>query len=369
VRRAIVLAVLTVLLAVGVASRASGPRGWRLQAATMAEEVTVTKRGPGKGKAHNGSVAPDGAGKVMRRREGPETIREIVEGVVHPDEAAKARAESLRKLDAQAEAGEVGDLIVELPEIVYVLPDGKEVRSRKRWVRHEVVTLAELARAFINIARTFQSDEAVMVGRVLGAVSDAIRSGDVDALKVPDAWARKRLRPSSEDIAHGAVANRFYAPTETSDGKPLDITWQISGGFDILADVIKEAITKTRRQEKSLDAEARAIATSMAYNFPALPSLSVAAKDDKEGRRFAEFNGKIRRVVDPGPEELRIIQIEERIGTQLRKLGADERMNPPKIAAGNIAEELLREEFRLSGKTKTETRRAFKFRSHTPKNP
>jgi hypothetical protein len=186
---------------------------------------------------------------------------------------------------------------------------------------------------------------------------------------VPDEWARKRLRPSPEDIARGAVASRFYLPTETSDGKPLDITWQISGGFDILADVINEAITKTRRQERTLDTEARVIATSMAYNFPALPSLSMAVKDDEEGRRFAEFNGKIQRVVDPGLEELRIIQIEERIGTQLRKLGADERMNPPKIAAGNIAEELLREEFRLSRKTKAETRRAFKFRAHISKKP
>lgn len=49
------LIVLSVLLSVGVASRASGPRGWHLRAATMTEEVSVAKRAADRGKANKGT--------------------------------------------------------------------------------------------------------------------------------------------------------------------------------------------------------------------------------------------------------------------------------------------------------------------------
>lgn len=52
---------LAVLLCVEVGSEARGPRGWHLRAAMRTGEVTVAKRGPGKGKASNDQTPPCGS--------------------------------------------------------------------------------------------------------------------------------------------------------------------------------------------------------------------------------------------------------------------------------------------------------------------
>jgi hypothetical protein len=337
-------------------------------------EVPMGNKIPGNGKGHKVAVAT--AGKVKRRHEGPDTIVERVQvAILHresggmevkyaSDDKGKERTELNRKLNAQAEANEIGDLVVELPEVVTQLSDGQELRSRKRWMRQELWKVMRLAEAFIDVARTHQNEEAAAVGHILGAVFLAVRDDDPAALKEPEAWARKRLRPTEEDLARGAAVSPLYLPIETHDGKPLDIQSQISGGFHLLAAVIKTAIDKTRGKGHTLDRESRTIATSMAYNFPSLSSLSVAEPEEARGKRVVEIAGELCTVVEAEGVLLRIEQIEKRIKKPLRKQGEDRRAHPAEMAAEEIADKLLRAEFERSGKSAAEIRAAFKFRYH-----
>ncbi|WP_437301190.1 hypothetical protein [Sorangium sp. So ce426] len=205
-----------------------------------------------------------------------------------------------------------------------------------RWVHPAVDQLRELAGTLIEHARQHANDEAVAVGHILMAVSQAIERNDLSALNAeggPHTWARRYIRPDDNFIGGG------YIPIEDRNGRLLKGGVQsITGGFRHLTKTLTFAITYCREHGSCLDTFTQIVALSMGHNFPSLVSLS----------------GE--------PDMLKRCQtIEGRIKNQLKKLGEKWAVEIPESAAQEIARALLEVEFKLSGKDNEALRKAFTF--------
>lgn len=273
-------------------------------------------------------------GKRVRRRLGPD---------VYPTDR-RERARMALALHREAEAS--GDLVVDMPTRI-VLGDpaidpamaGQEIaRVPERWVHRNVGQLDLLARLFIVHAHQHANAESAAVGHILTAVHAAIMDGNLDALNAPGGphtWARRYLRDSSRNLP---------LPVETSSGKVLDMD-QVSGGFRVLAEAIEWGLNATRAAGIDLDEPGvvENAANIMIHHFPSLSSLTFPDEPDWL-KQIATVTG--------------------RIATPLREFGRRRRTEPAATAAADIAQELLETEFRLSGKSAEDVRRAFAFRNH-----
>jgi hypothetical protein len=326
----VLVVVLAVLLAGAVGcTHENGRRGWApSRPQTMTCEVTVDEKLPKRGKADKSTPKP-------RKRLGPE---------IEPadrDEASRLRVELL----AAAKAS--GELIVDLPAHVTDMGDGKSITIPWRQTHPLVDRLESLAREFIEHARQYTNDEAAAVGHILVAVHQAIERNDIDALneaeKGPHTWARKYIRPG-EGHVHGA-----YLPLEDTRGRLLSGGLEsIVGGFRLLSSTLQTALEVMRADclpplgpdgPSANEFVLEAVAESMAANFPGIRSLNV----ERDHRK-------------------RIKDIMNRIRVPLRAQDERRKAEPVETAAADIAQELLEAELRLSGKSKEDIRRAFRFR-------
>jgi hypothetical protein len=247
------------------------------------------------------------------------------------------------------EAERLGELVVDLPPLPatrFTDPEtGQEVGldngpDHTSWVHPTVSQLGLLAREFLDVALEHANGEAAAVGHIVRALYRAIDQNDLDALNAPQGphtWARRYLRETGGSML----------PVEDSRGRLLEMS-QLSGGFRRLAQLIQWSIEMTRPRAMALDSYPflGRIAWMMASWFPSVPSLAGPdpARDEKAWRRIDE--------------------VAARISNVLRLRGEERRHEPPESLAPDIAEELLQNELRLSGKTTEEIRAAFGFRNH-----
>lgn len=273
-----------------------------------------------------------GSGTVKRHRVGPEGIRS--------DDPEAVERWALARLTASTEAEASGELVVDLPAIVEQTSDGNELRIQTRPALHPLMAdLKRLTREFYDLAIQHANQDAVPVMHILHAVCDAVEKGDHAALREPDKWARDRLRPP-----RGSAGRFGFLPLEDAMGRPLDIS-RLSGGFYMLANLIQVEIEKFRANTVTLEGMATQIAACMVHNFPSIPSLS---RDPDVFERQAQIVVRVREALLAVSETLS--------GEHSESLGQ------------TIAERLLREEFKLSGKSRSETRNAFKFLDHKPRS-
>lgn len=217
--------------------------------------------------------------------------------------------------------------------------------DHKNTWRHPIVDELELlASEFVAFARKHANAAAAAAGHVTLALYMAIDQNDPEALNAPHAWARRYLRQTGNEDMMLAV--------EDSEGRLLDITSQLSGGFRRLSQAIELAIELTRAKGIPLNSPPfdAHIAWVMAYSFPSIPTLSKGqdASTDEDGLHRA------------GREE----GIASSISSLLKLRGDQRRNESADKAAPDIAQELLEHELTASGKTLAEIRAAFHFRNH-----
>ncbi|WP_438032499.1 hypothetical protein [Sorangium sp. So ce204] len=273
-----------------------------------------------------------GNGEVKRFRVGPEEIRS--------DDPEEVETWAHARLTASTDAEAAGELVADLPAIVGQTPDGNELRIQARPALHPaMVDLKRLTREFYELAIQHANPDAVPVMHILHAVCDAVEKGDYAALRAPDKWARDRLRPPP-----GSAGRFGFLPLEDSMRRPLDIA-QLSGGFHMLASLIRVEIEKFRANTATLEGMATQITACMAHNFPSIPSLS---RDPDVFKRQGQIGVRVREALLAVSETLS--------GERSESLGQ------------TIAERLLRKELELSGKSRSEIRKAFKFLDHKPRS-
>jgi hypothetical protein len=299
------------------------------------DKSPATKRAEGKSKPR----------WVQRRRIGTDEIRVTYtpdperEGSnlqdPSPEELMKVTADLRAR--AARQSAETGDLVLELCKWVYVRePSGEETTQFPKWIHPAVDALSHLAFFFTEkIARPHANGEAAALGHILRATYEAIERGDAAALHALDACARQWL----PQFPPGMPWRDGYLPLVDRKGRARAAS-EISGGFYMLAGCIQDTIERSRAAGLTLDKGASAIGLCMAYNFPAIESLS------HEGKLFE-----------------RQAQIAERIAPVLRAEGERRRAESPETAAPDIAQALLQRELEACGKSARQIARLFNFRT------
>ena len=231
-------------------------------------------------------------------------------------------------------------VVLDDSELIVDVGNGQTVRiPSQEAVDKDLSALTDLAHRLVERARLTRAPWLVSMAHILGAVASALHAGDLDALDVPHRWARKRMKAGGSYLttASGesvqATLSSFYVPVADSENRV--IANPLPPGYDLLRGVLAPLLRASRAAGRSLSDATEVVVSSMRTAFPGLASLNDPALDYEAATE----------------------QLFQRVAPQLVALSKRYESATAEDAADTIAEELVRIELLLSGRTAHEAER------------